>query len=1193
MKLHLPKLLLTAVLAACVAAPSASAASSWGSYNGKNCYYLDGDEGDVTKQTAWTDFGIAPEHVNQVSTIKSFTISNGDILSVFHNPWGTGTGASERDFKLLTIENLIVENGGNATFKTDATNTATINTITGAVAVDNKGTLTIGTTGGTTTFSGTITNTGTMTVHGAVAVTNLSAFAKQNPGTESWSDATNSQGFRVTVGATYILSSGGVAYDTPEGLQVNDNGTMRAVTITDGTATFQGDTVTGTTYYVTNANVTVGAAGTEGATAYDVASGRTLTINSSAADGVALNLQSGSTVSISNASREFTASSIAHNVEIGDGGVVTVSGYSDWGDAYIRGQVDVNAGGTLKLNGGDSSGWGQHMSAINLLGTADKLATVELKSRQTLMTDINMKGNALMSNIGDGALEFFGGKITAEGTNNVIAGNLMARGANNNGNSYIEVKANGELKITGDLTCNTERYKDPGSIYKQGTGKLVLAGSNTVYNGFNVTEGTVELVNGMTLGSVTTTGSITVDAGAALDIGGTIYGNTGSVTINGALDIASNGDYKLYEAAAEGTYSHGANGYYTSSGSKFYAIQGTGEITIADSATITYDENSTTLTKVDDGYVFTSGEYTDKSKFYVHEGKVTANTDVYTDIYEADTYRIAAGTELDVNGQYFAGASFILAEGAKLSNTGSGLNGNNKMFQSIELSGDATVHAHANMGLLAFNSSDAAAATSTLKLNGHTLTKTGGAAFFLTGTTVEGNGTIKIQEGTLQVGIEVNLANTADTNAAGVDFVLDGGTLMVRENGNQLRAKSLSGNGTVSGSGWLFLNNTGEAASYTITGNIHLHSLQITGKDSYTIAGNMTLEGSGDKAGYLLMNAGNLTLQKGTYQVTQLDLSQGGSSSSQLILESGANMTASNQLWLGKNAGIEVKNGATFSKGLVKVEAKTTDRSAKVTFHADSGDAFSIGNANYKFADAKVSVNASAEGSTLKSKLENSVLVNSGSGTLTADHSGNVFAGIDATLANITVLNSTEQMLNTLVIGAGKNVSVYSGNAAEAAAATVTTSSLSAGAGATLNANLILTDEASLTFDGALALGNSTLTLGSGLTLNADTLAAIKNLSGDDTVALFTGVGALTLGDDVFTKGTNMLDATSGIDLSKYFTLADAQTPAVLSDEQLSSGYYLGFDANGTLYAGVIPEPTTATLSLLALAALAARRRRK
>lgn len=142
--------------------------------------------------------------------------------------------------------------------------------------------------------------------------------------------------------------------------------------------------------------------------------------------------------------------------------------------------------------------------------------------------------------------------------------------------------------------------------------------------------------------------------------------------------------------------------------------------------------------------------------------------------------------------------------------------------------------------------------------------------------------------------------------------------------------------------------------------------------------------------------------------------------------------------------------------------------------------------------------------------------------------------------------------------------------------------------------SLTLESGAELQADSAVAMADgSSLSLGIGLTLNGELLDAVKSLTGNKTVDLFTNVGTLTLGTEVFTQGSNVLDATNAIDLGKYFALVTAQTPAFLSDEQLSSGYYLGFDANGTLYAGLIPEPTTATLSLLALAALAARRRRK
>ena len=77
-----------------------------------------------------------------------------------------------------------------------------------------------------------------------------------------------------------------------------------------------------------------------------------------------------------------------------------------------------------------------------------------------------------------------------------------------------------------------------------------------------------------------------------------------------------------------------------------------------------------------------------------------------------------------------------------------------------------------------------------------------------------------------------------------------------------------------------------------------------------------------------------------------------------------------------------------------------------------------------------------------------------------------------------------------------------------------------------------------------------------------------------------------------FTIGGESITADFGVE--KALTLDN-----VFTGHALGSDYYLGYKApaaggDGTVYIGkIVPEPTTATLSLLALAALAARRRRK
>lgn len=222
-----------------------------------------------------------------------------------------------------------------------------------------------------------------------------------------------------------------------------------------------------------------------------------------------------------------------------------------------------------------------------------------------------------------------------------------------------------------------------------------------------------------------------------------------------------------------------------------------------------------------------------------------------------------------------------------------------------------------------------------------------------------------------------------------------------------------------------------------------------------------------------------------------------------------------------------------------------------------------------------IEVDQSAE-LTINSKLTNGNdktgnITKSGLGSLIITNSESDWEGALNVTQGVLELRSAAT-LNTVVMSS--NTSLISGDG--------TIKSLTLESGAELQA------------DSAVAMADgSSLSLGIGLTLNGDLLDAVKSLTGNKTVDLFTNVGTLTLGTEVFTQGSNVLDATNAIDLSKYFALVTAQTPAFLSDEQLSSGYYLGFDANGTVYAGLIPEPTTATLSLLALAALAARRRRK
>lgn len=165
-------------------------------------------------------------------------------------------------------------------------------------------------------------------------------------------------------------------------------------------------------------------------------------------------------------------------------------------------------------------------------------------------------------------------------------------------------------------------------------------------------------------------------------------------------------------------------------------------------------------------------------------------------------------------------------------------------------------------------------------------------------------------------------------------------------------------------------------------------------------------------------------------------------------------------------------------------------------------------------------------------------------------------------------------VLNSLSLGSGSTFSAYKDAATPTATSAheSTLTTLQAGAGATLNANIAFTADSSLILDGSLTMGSDVaLATGMSLTLSESMLA---DLYGYQPVTLFSGVDNLTLDNEAIVDGTimNVNGVFSNLDTGYDYNLA-----------------YVG----GMVSLAVIPEPTTATLSLLALAAMAARRKRK
>lgn len=175
----------------------------------------------------------------------------------------------------------------------------------------------------------------------------------------------------------------------------------------------------------------------------------------------------------------------------------------------------------------------------------------------------------------------------------------------------------------------------------------------------------------------------------------------------------------------------------------------------------------------------------------------------------------------------------------------------------------------------------------------------------------------------------------------------------------------------------------------------------------------------------------------------------------------------------------------------------------------------------------------------------------------------------------------------------------------------------------TYNTSITLGDNSSFVVGGVLHLGsrnssytgikqNSTITFGDGASITAQSVSTVASAGGTSTLTLtanFTSNDMLGLADDAlsgtryertlittkngltnYSTGNISLTAIEELDLLGYKNIG-----TITNASALKVGEYGLLYANNTvkLVGSVIPEPTTATLSLLALAGLAARRRRK
>ena len=373
--------------------------------------------------------------------------------------------------------------------------------------------------------------------------------------------------------------------------------------------------------------------------------------------------------------------------------------------------------------------------------------------------------------------------------------------------------------------------------------------------------------------------------------------------------------------------------------------------------------------------------------------------------------------------------------------------------------------------------------------------------------------------------------------------------------------------------------------------------LNISSSATFENTPNVNLEKTG--AGTMTVNSkisqNWLDIRTGTFEVaytgdegnsiTTIDAGMNGAATGQVLVKKGAKLS-SNEIWM-KNGSIALEEGGTlkYKSAVISGESSSATAIIERTNKASGGMYSGVADGNITISNARVKYTGGS--ATISNKLTNSSVENAGGGVLTVTHTGNTLSGVVASAGDVTLQNlAANTSLSLLEIAAGRTVNAYVGTNADqkqGVSVAATGTALLSG-GATLNTSLTLADGATLEMNNLTA--DTTVTINGALTfsgqveLGTKLLAAVNALSGwEESLTLFTGLaGGVSLPSTVATNADEMVRA------SEVFSN--------VTNGNLYVSYQV-IDNVGSLMVINVPEPATTTLSLLALTALAARRRRK
>ncbi len=937
-----------------------------------------------------------------------------------------------------------------------------------------------------------------------------------------------------------------------------------------------------------------------------------------------LNLDNGANVTVTRLTAGDTAKNQNSQINIGAGASLTITGSNDtdttshslllahWGNSASSLKLQggtLTANNTCMLMGWDSGGTFEALSGTaNLKGIR---FSSERSNADTLKLGSASEGSARL-NLGAGGITGIGTNDTVELGNGTISATADFAISGHKEVNLIGTNSGTTFDAAGHtITVNTALAGD-GNLIKSGSGTLLLAGDGTGFSG-NITVEKGSL-------AITTGGKSMLESASNVHISsGTLdMSRLNLNSADGAIQISSGQTFTLSDDAAINLGNIQTDTEYLIFNFNGGYVDGWDELTaddiiiggvrLSDMGRTQYSLNmngSFSYKLLENRViVWNGGDSATRWTQAVNDVTWVDESNANTSFVNFDNVTFQSDADLTLDGEIHVDA-LTIAEGVSLKTTGQ-LTVHGAMTLgngfSWDFSGNTT---------LSFTEASLKAADSIVVGEGATL--------IMTNMTTGQNQTSSAFNNVTGTGnIVLNLANNN-----GVGFNMSGfsGDVTVATGRLQVNTSIFNENTTIhlaTSDSQLVFNNTCELKNDVVLEADTTFHVNTPGEGLYTgtISGDILGEDKKLKkaGGSTLVLKGRTTLKAlETYAgqviidspyalIETVDGAMSDTAGGTLKLEEGTSLRVTGDVWSRNNTGILLEKGselALLRHNICIINERGEDTSLKAT--TSNGKQYSLAESNYEIRNARV-VFTGSESATLGNKLTNVTLENSISNavapaiqedgtddtffagsTLTVTNAENTLNGVIAYGGDVTLQNlQAGTSLNLLEIAAGRTVSAYVGaNEDEKSAMTVTDSTLLCGT-ATLNTSLTLAEGSTLDMTtlgaGAVTL-NGALTFGGKVTMGANLLAIVNEMSGwDESITLFTGLSDVTLPSEADAASDGKVLA------SEVFTN--------VNNTQLYVTYQV-IDNVGSLLVVHVPEPTTATLSLLALAALAARRRRK